>query len=46
MRLEAEGMVRLEQNKGFRVAAVSRDSLLRSHAVAHRDREHRTAQVD
>jgi GntR family transcriptional regulator, carbon starvation induced regulator len=27
MRLEAEGMVRLEQNKGFRVAAVSRDSL-------------------
>jgi GntR family carbon starvation induced transcriptional regulator len=27
MRLEAEGMVRLEQNKGFRVAAVSRESL-------------------
>lgn len=27
MRLEAEGLVRLEQNKGFRVAAVSRDSL-------------------
>ncbi len=27
MRLEAEGMVRLEQNKGFRVAAVSPDSL-------------------
>jgi GntR family carbon starvation induced transcriptional regulator len=27
MCLEAEGMVRLEQNKGFRVAAVSRDSL-------------------
>jgi GntR family carbon starvation induced transcriptional regulator len=27
MRLEAEGMVRLEQNKGFRVAAVSRDGL-------------------
>lgn len=27
MRLEAEGMVRLEQNKGFRVAPVSRESL-------------------
>ena len=27
MRLEAEGMVRLEQNKGFRVTAVSRESL-------------------
>jgi GntR family carbon starvation induced transcriptional regulator len=27
MRLEAEGMVRLEQNKGFRVATVSRESL-------------------
>jgi len=27
MRLAAEGMVRLEQNKGFRVAAVSRESL-------------------
>lgn len=27
MRLEAEGMVSLEQNKGFRVAAISRDSL-------------------
>lgn len=27
MRLEAEGMVRLEQNKGFKVAPVSRDSL-------------------
>lgn len=27
MRLAAEGMVRLEQNKGFRVASVSRDSL-------------------
>ena len=27
MRLEAEGMVRLEHNKGFRVAAVSRDRL-------------------
>lgn len=27
MRLEAEGMVSLEQNKGFRVAAVSRQSL-------------------
>jgi DNA-binding GntR family transcriptional regulator len=28
MRLEAEGLVRLEQNKGFRVAGVSRESLL------------------
>ena len=28
MRLEAEGLVQLEQNKGFRVASVSRDSLL------------------
>jgi GntR family transcriptional regulator, carbon starvation induced regulator len=28
MRLEAEGLVDLEQNKGFRVAAVSRDNLL------------------
>lgn len=28
MRLEAEGLVELEQNKGFRVAAVSRESLL------------------
>lgn len=28
MRLEAEGLVRLEQNKGFRVAPVSRESLL------------------
>lgn len=28
MRLEAEGMVRLEQNKGFRVAPVSRESLI------------------
>ncbi len=27
MRLEAEGLVQLEQNKGFRVAAVSRDRL-------------------
>lgn len=27
MRLAAEGLVRLEQNKGFRVASVSRDSL-------------------
>jgi GntR family carbon starvation induced transcriptional regulator len=28
MRLEAEGLVRLEQNKGFRVSDVSRESLL------------------
>jgi GntR family transcriptional regulator, carbon starvation induced regulator len=28
MRLEAEGLVQLEQNKGFRVSAVSRESLL------------------
>lgn len=28
MRLQAEGLVELEQNKGFRVARVSRDSLL------------------
>jgi GntR family transcriptional regulator, carbon starvation induced regulator len=28
MRLEAEGLVQLEQNKGFSVSAVSRDSLL------------------
>jgi len=28
MRLEAEGLVELEQNKGFRVAEVSRDNLL------------------
>jgi GntR family transcriptional regulator, carbon starvation induced regulator len=28
MRLEAEGLVQLEQNKGFRVSAVSKDSLL------------------
>lgn len=28
MRLEAEGLVRLEQNKGFRVATVSRESLI------------------
>jgi len=28
MRLEAEGLVQLEQNKGFRVAGVSRESLL------------------
>jgi GntR family transcriptional regulator, carbon starvation induced regulator len=28
MRLEAEGLVQLEQNKGFRVSAVSKESLL------------------
>src|SRR5215471_336176 len=28
MRLEAEGLVELEQNKGFRVAAVSRENLI------------------
>ena len=28
MRLEAEGLVELEQNKGFRVAEVSRENLI------------------
>ena len=28
MRLEAEGLVELEQNKGFRVSEVSRENLL------------------
>ena len=28
MRLEAEGLVELEQNKGFRVSGVSRDELI------------------
>ena len=37
MRLEAEGIVELEQNKGFKVSEVSLENLLDSDANPHRN---------
>ena len=45
MRLEAEGLVELEQNRGFKVSEVCRRQARRPDADPNRNRRHRSALV-